>query len=538
MKHRILLSIGAALLGCSAVGQANPLPAAELSAFYQAMNGDQWLRKDGWLDADIPICEWHGVVCSINPQGEPTGINRIELPDNGLNGLFGAEILALINQVSFSVDLSGNQIAGNLTELPQIRELNLARNLLSGALPEATEPALPAASLNLSGNALEGEVPDSWEILSLSRLNLADNRLSGLPEAAFRAVSGSLGWQQLLLENNDFSGQLPDWLTEIELVGEDSLNLCWNTLTFSNDQVREWVQARHLGGPDLACLEHARRQPSPELSGSWFYPARSGEGFSLMLLDNNTALIYWFSHISRNRQKWLFQVADVNGKSLVFDRPYRTSGIFDQGFGDNEGLVQTRGKIRLDWLESGLLHGEYTLNYRWDDLSRQDEIIIIITPPLLPSHRRHDHWPLTQLAGTRCDNTQPLQWASGIWFNPERSGEGFVIEVNEDGRGLVYWFTHTPDPGNSSGGQAWMIGEGYFDGNRLIIPDLLQPRDSEDKMPSETVGIVLEAWGGLTIEFIDNDSAELSFASLSSLYGQGQYSLTRLARAKLADCSP
>ena len=80
--------------------------------------------------------------------------------------------------------------------------------------------------------------------------------------------------------------------------------------------------------------------------------------------------------------------------------------------------------------------------------------------------------PLTRLAGTTCDNRQPNEWISGAWYNPDANGEGFVVEVIEDGRGVVYWFTHQPD---DSGRQAWMTGDGHFDGQTLIIDNLLQP---------------------------------------------------------------
>jgi hypothetical protein len=183
------------------------------------------------------------------------------------------------------------------------------------------------------------------------------------------------------------------------------------------------------------------------------------------------------------------------------------------------------------------LHGEYTLNYRWDDLIRIGQVIVT-PPPLPPRHWRQDHWPLTQLAGTRCDNIHPMQWASGAWFNPARGGEGFVVEVNHDGRGLIYWFAHPPDQGEHGDIQAWMIGEGEFDGNRLIIPDVSQPRDLDDAMPDETGGVWLKPWGSLTIDFVDAESAALSFASELEDYGSGEYPLTRLARAKLAECSP
>lgn len=540
MRIRTLICLATWFLGGTALALSPPppLPRAELEAFYHATGGDQWLHNDGWLDEDTPICSWYGITCTNDPESGYEVIGDLILRYNGLVGTFDTELLDLIDQIRFGVDLSGNQLTGPLPELPLARELILANNQLSGALPEATQTAASLLTLlDLSRNDFEGEVPESWEDLNLLELNLADNRLSGLPKAAFLALEDSPDVRRLQLENNHFSGVLPTWLIGLSLSGQNSLNLCWNNFTINNLSVENWVRSRHLGGSNLSCLSRERRLPNPELSGSWFHPPRSGEGFSLMLLDNGTALLYWFTHISRNRQKWMFQVATVDGESLIFDGMYRTEGIFNQGFGPDGGLEGTPSKLRFDWIENGILHGEYTLQYRSDDLLREDDVIV--TPPPVPTfYTRLDHWPLTQLAGSRCDNTHPMQWVSGAWFDPARGGEGFVVEVNQDGLGVVYWFTHTPDDSNHADIQAWMIGEGHFQGSQLIIPDLLQPRDQDDAMPGDTNGIEVLPWGSLTIDFHDPESAELNFSSDFGEYGNGQYPLTRLARAKLAECSP
>ena len=121
---------------------------------------------------------------------------------------------------------------------------------------------------------------------------------------------------------------------------------------------------------------------------------------------------------------------------------------------------------------------------------------------------------------------------SGSWFKPERSGEGFVVEVNEQGRGLVYWFTYTPDGEE----QAWLVGDGEFDGATLSIETMIQPRDTGLAMPFDTAGIEHIAWGSLSIEFENDDMAHVQFASQFSDYGSGAFSMQRLARPMLADC--
>lgn len=140
---------------------------------------------------------------------------------------------------------------------------------------------------------------------------------------------------------------------------------------------------------------------------------------------------------------------------------------------------------------------------------------------------------LSRLAGSTCDNAHDNQWISGLWFDPERSGEGFVVEVIEDGRGLVYWFTYSPD---DSGNQAWMMGDGEFEGSTLHIENLIQPVGAtygEDFDPADVDRL---PWGSLTLEFIDNESGHASWDSAIEEYGAGDYPLRRLAQARLAEC--
>ncbi|MFU8831353.1 MAG: hypothetical protein ACNA7J_04265 [Wenzhouxiangella sp.] len=505
-----------------------------LTDFYQLMNGDEWYRDDGWLSPDSDPCDWYGIECFDNQQGEPE-IRNIRLSDNNLRGsLANSGILDLSLKV---LDLSHNRIHGSLPQLPDVSLLNLSNNRLSGSLPTASGAAPGAVpAIDLSRNGFEGEVPASWSELGLIRLNLADNRLNGLPEAAFLALDETNNSWQLFLEDNDFAGELPEWLSGLTLAGEHSLNLCWNAFTISDDDVLEWVQARHVGGADLSCLGLDRRHPDPELSGSWYNPARDGEGFSLMLLENDSALLYWFSHISKGRQKWLFQVAPIENESLIFDGMHRTEGVFDQGFGEMGRFWTLGSRLRLDWLNSGILHGEYGIQYNRDDLIRESGLPIIHVP--IPKMIfRQDHTHLTRLAGSRCDNTHPMQWASGAWYNEERGGEGFLVEVIEDGRGLVYWFTHTPADAFNADEQAWMIGVGQFQGQQLVIENLVQPRDLDNGMPEDTAGITALQWGEIIIDFHDPLTASLQYISEEEDYGSGQYPLNRLARARLADCS-
>jgi len=53
---------------------------------------------------------------------------------------------------------------------------------------------------------------------------------------------------------------------------------------------------------------------------------------------------------------------------------------------------------------------------------------------------------------------------SGTWYDPVRDGEGFMIDVEVEGRVLVSFYTY-----DTQGRQFWMIGDGVVDGDKVEI---------------------------------------------------------------------
>ena len=494
-------------------------PAVDLE--YMPFSGLETLRLAG-----NDIAQLTGIDSFMLPE-----LKVLDLGDNELSKL-PAWLTEL--QTLEILDLSHNRLSGELPVLPgRMHEVKLTGNQLSGPLPDVdNQDQNELRLLRLSRNHLTGEIPESWETLELTELDLSNNQLSGSIDAAFLALADEHP-RWLLLNDNEFTGELPAWVTEIEfeqwpLLG--SVNLCWTDVEITDGEVADWVAEHHVGGPDFeVCRNRERRPIDPTVSGSWFGTDRSGEGFSLMLLESGAPLIYWFTHIYGGRQMWLFETGEAAGPTLFLNGLMRTSGFFGEGFGDAQAPIGGKGSVRIDQIESGPLHGEYRISYTTTELPAPGGIHVFMPAPV---SMRFDHVRLTQLAGTTCDNHQPNQWISGAWYNPERSGEGFVVEVIEDGRGVVYWFTYEPE----SGRQAWMMGDGDFDGTTLTIDNLLQPRDTENGMPFDASGIENIHWGTLTIEFDDDKNGHIWFDSVFEEYGSGDYPIERLARPMLAEC--
>jgi hypothetical protein len=562
------------------------IPSAERQALfelYHATDGDNWHNNEGWLGPAGTECDWFGVRCHLTLR---PGVTGLMLSNNNLNGNLPASLGNLIylewlhlhrNQLSgmlheeiFSTSMSevflgDNQFSGTVPEhallrpirdvdlshnafesLPEIsypiprraaRRIRLNDNALAGSIPASIGKMLETRTLDLSNNQLEGDLPDQFGDLELSVLDLGNNRLTGSIAPAIAAVDEH--GRYLYLGNNRFTGPVPASLMDLDRLtvhGEfrgGGLDLCWNALDEPDDpDLQHFVNNHHLGGHMSGCQSAERIALDPESSGSWFDPARDGEGLTQMLLAGGDMLVYWFTFSPEGEQRWLFGSGSRHETYLDWPDLLTTAfGRFGQGLeAFDYRSIRANGMLRIDRTDRDQQHVLYGQSER-----------ICNRPPMPPDDGCDIHLrnvrvlqsPLTRLAGSRCDNQQPNQWISGAWYNPEANGEGFVVEVTDQGHGVVYWFTYQPD---DSGRQAWMMGDGDFDGTTLVIDNLIQPVGGIFGVDFDPEQVDRVPWGSLVMEFDDDLNGHVWFDSLDDDYGSGDYPITRLARPMLADC--
>jgi len=53
---------------------------------------------------------------------------------------------------------------------------------------------------------------------------------------------------------------------------------------------------------------------------------------------------------------------------------------------------------------------------------------------------------------------------SGTWYNPDRSGEGFMLDIGSAGRLAVSFYTY-----DNYGNQMWLVGPGNVDGSVAVV---------------------------------------------------------------------
>jgi len=552
LRTGLLVSLIGGLVATQA--QASTLPEAALAEFYHATNGDLWLRNDGWLDPQVDACDWYGITCS-SPAAGIVVIDSLHLPGNNLSGSING--LGLLKQIKRSLDLGNNRLDGTLDRIRfNIALINLANNQFSGPLPALGQPDTITPSLaqsfegisvlNLSGNEFEGSVPDDWRQFSLSVLDLSNNRLSGGLANAFAALRDSFP-AELYVQDNRFTGSLPTNVRQYTLYETDQpmsgggLNLCWNDWQIDDPDVLSWIDRHHVGGPGWQdCVGRSRQHLDAGVSGSWFSPQRAGEGISLMLLEDQSALLYGFSFNVPGEQQWFFEATlQHQPEHLAWPTLLETRGDFGQGLRmvSEQPLMREVAQIRLDRVGADRLHMERV----FIDHSGCPPLEQILQPgdpipmpcPVQPLSDRIDLVQLTRLAGSTCDRQIEHQSISGAWFNPAQVGEGLVIEVLADGRVVVYWFTYAAD---GSGKQVWLTGDGRIDGSILVIDNLYRPVGTVYGELFDAAEVRLERWGRLTLDILDNATLQARYVSTLADFGQGEFLLQQLARPLLAEC--
>ncbi len=171
-----------------------------LSLLYEATDGVNWSKQDGWL-TDAPLGDWHGVTVNDLEQ-----VVKLQLYGNGLRG----------------------QIPLELGEMVSLRLLDLSYNWLEGAIPSALGEIKTLTELYLESNLLSGPIPAELSNLPLQALNLEDNQLEGTIPPELGNLSQLRG---LRINQNQLTGQIPPefgnlsavtviWMDENRLEGE------------------------------------------------------------------------------------------------------------------------------------------------------------------------------------------------------------------------------------------------------------------------------------------------------------------------------
>jgi len=499
-----------------------------------------------WLDPgidfglegiDLSSNEFAGVI-EID-QEIPSRLHRLQLADNRIEAIQG------LSGTSFpkleELDLSNNRLEQwpLCGFFPALKTLLMPNNFLRTAWPEADPGFVRLDELVLRNNRIEGFLPEWFDDLEIESIDLDNNSIEGSLRPLFAAlVDEPSDSVRLYAANNLLSGNLPIWFdfdNFEEPFSEPHLDLCGNRLPLGNAELVNKANLYQRGGDLVACQLTQRHPMGLEMSGSWFDPTRSGEGITQMLLDNGVVLSYWFTYPPSGwirpspevqiDQAWFFGVSRPNGSGYRIHPMLRTKGRF------GAGLDELRGDIPwIDWQQVGQDAAQFFYSgvgfFTTDVAGYLEELVI--------DDRYLRYARLSQLAGTNCQNQAAHQWISGAWYDPDRDGEGFIVEAVGADRAIVYWFTYAAE---GAPRQAWMTGDGRFVDNTIHIDALYRPIGAAFGEDFDPADVDLNHWGSLIIEFDDDLSGTVAFGSIDPNYASGSFPISRLARPMLADCT-
>ena len=208
--------------GTSEITVANPDRAA-LVALYEATDGPNWTKSDGWL-SDRPLREWFGINTDASGR-----VNYVYLANNRLRGPIPPELGNLRNLENLIIWGNGlrGPIPSELGGLSSMTTLSLSDNSLEGAIPPELGNLGSLRNLTLQENQLTGPIPpELGNLRSLESLQLFDNRLTGPIPPELGLLSNL---SQLWLRTNRLTGPIPPELGN--LASLRNLALHWNRLT-------------------------------------------------------------------------------------------------------------------------------------------------------------------------------------------------------------------------------------------------------------------------------------------------------------------
>lgn len=144
--------------------------------------------------------------------------------------------------------------------------------------------------------------------------------------------------------------------------------------------------------------------------------------------------------------------------------------------------------------------------------------------------------------GDRCDDDafdfDAGQAMSGTWYDPAHDGEGWFVEVLDESRALVYWFTYTPPAVGKERAQAWIGGVGEISGSGIVVNEADSviadgPPFGPDFDPGE---VHRRPWGKFVLNFSGCNEGLMYYQSEDMDYGNGSLDLLRLTQIESQEC--
>lgn len=265
-------------------------------------------------------------------------------------------------------------------------------------------------------------------------------------------------------------------------------------------------------------------QLDARFSGDWRDPDHPDDVWALELLDGDRALLYGLTFPAvgaQGDQFWLIGTGRVSDDGIAFDDVHSLQGGgFGADFDAGQATVRPWGSVRVVFDECGMARLRYQAVAPYGSGERR-----LSQTRGLAGKDCH--------AGERVATTDGLVALSGSWYDPQRPGQGVVVNIDPAGGATVAVMSYDPRDGQP----VWLHGRGQVDsfGRARFVRvqrPMGHPFDTPAARPSTPVH-----WGRIEIDFPDCQTAVLRYRGDDPVWGSGRLTLARLTRPLgLGDC--
>jgi len=132
------------------------------------------------------------------------------------------------------------------------------------------------------------------------------------------------------------------------------------TFTGCDSGFMDWSMGEDMGRQELVRLTRVMgltcgetQMPDSGIethySGSWYDPTHDGEGYTMEVLPDDRALVYWFSFDPEGNRRWFFGAGEFSDDKLIFDNMLTTrGGRFGSDFDPDDVVKTDWGSLELD----------------------------------------------------------------------------------------------------------------------------------------------------------------------------------------------
>ena len=237
------------------------------------------------------------------------------------------------------------------------------------------------------------------------------------------------------------------------------------------------------------------------VSGSWYDPAKTGQGYTIQVLSDEVALLTWFTFDAQGNQLWMQGVGEIDSERMTFDELLRFEGPqFGPGYDPDDFASFPSGSLSIEFSDCNNAVAEFSGSDR------------------LPA----DTLNITRLsfvAGFDCDSFSAPTLSgtihsglSGAWFDASQNGQGWMVEVLNEDLVLIYWFTY-----DRQGNPKWMLGVGEIEENGFFIESMEAPVGGRFGPSFDPDEVQYPYWGVLGISHVQCNRGVAAYIEAETL---------------------